>query len=70
MTESSREHFLSDFGGIIRDPGPADKVPLDCRNCRGGKLGAVENGRAACKQCSRVHGLLRIKGKVSYGVLL
>ncbi len=70
MTESSREHFLSDFGGVIRDPVPADKTVLPCRNCENGKLGVAVNGRACCNKCGRIHGLLRVRGKICYGVCL
>lgn len=70
MTELRREHFMSDKGGVIRDPVPMGPEPVDCRNCRDGKLGQISDGKSACKKCGRVHGFLVIKGKINYGVFL
>jgi hypothetical protein len=77
----SREHFMSEQGGVVRDPIVLED-PARCRRHTGGTyqgrtapscdgmLGAIVKGRAQCQKCGLTHGFLVIKGKIQYGVML
>jgi hypothetical protein len=76
-----REHFLSQNGGVVRDPVMLED-PARCRRQTGGTyqgqvappcdgtLGQIVNGKAQCQKCGLAHGFLVVKGKIQYGVLL
>ena len=68
---SSREHFMSDFGAVIRDPIPVPPDPVPCRNCKDGKLRPQSSdGKAGCNKCLRIHGFIKVGGQTKYGVCL
>ena len=61
---------MSDQGAVIRDPVQVGADPIVCRSCKDGHLGKIEDGKSSCVKCGRLHGFLRIKGEVRYGVCL
>ncbi len=66
----SREHYMAEHAGVIRDPVPMAEPPIPCRSCHQGKLGSIVDGKSSCNKCGRVHAFLVIRGKISYGVCL
>jgi hypothetical protein len=77
----SREHFMSEQGGVVRDPVQLED-PARCRSGTGGTwqgrpspncdgtLGQISKGQAQCQKCGLAHGFIVVKGQIRYGVLL
>ena len=61
---------MSDFGSVIQNPEPVPPDPVPCLRCKGGTVGKLDNGRASCVKCSAIHGFMRIRGEVRYGICL
>jgi len=77
---TSREHFMADRGGVVRDPILLED-PARCRRSTrpvqgvapppcDGTLGPIVDGKADCLKCGLAHGFMVIKGQIRYGALL